>query len=105
MAIHAELKELASAEPAEDSCRLFFDGSIKTVTLTESGEMGWYVLARPVSGASKSFRRYFVQRTEGIYLRVSGPREAIALRDGMIITSVEARVRRTDSNDLRNKLI
>lgn len=105
MRVHEELRELQKEQSEiKDGTRLFHDGSIKTQTLTGSGSIGWYILAGPVQGAGFSFKRYFPTHEDGMYLNVTGVREAISIRDGMLSLLVEARVQRQQSNDLRNQV-
>lgn len=67
-----------------DGYRIFFDGSIKTATITDSLEQGWYALAKPVAGAAHGLAHLF----DGLeYLKTDGMRESIELRD-MIISEV-----------------
>jgi hypothetical protein len=104
MAVHVELRDLQrEQDDIEDGTRIFWDGSVKIKTLTPKGDMGWYVLARPVQGAKLSFRRYFNANPDGNYLRVPGMREAITIRDEMLTAMVESRVQRQLGNDLRNR--
>jgi hypothetical protein len=103
MSAHTSLLELQQDQTStEDGTRIFHDGSIKIRSLTESGELGWYVLARPISGAPVYFNRYFVSHSDGQYLKAPGMREAIEIRDAMLTAMVESRVQRQFSNDLRN---
>lgn len=103
MHAHTSLRELQQDQTStEDGTRLFHDGSIKIRSLTESGQIGWYVLARPIPGAPVSFSRYFVAYSDGQYLKTPGMREAIEIRDAMLTAMVESRVQRQFSNDLHN---
>lgn len=105
MSVHSELRELQIVQSRiKDGTRLFHDGSIKTQSLTASGEIGWYVLARPVQGAGISFKRYFNAQEDGMYLMVEHVRDAISIRDGMLASLVEASVHRQQSNDLGNRI-
>lgn len=105
MSVHLELRKLQKVQSeVRDVARLFHDGSIKTQTLTDSGQVGWYVLAGPIQGAGLSFKRYFTAQEDGLYLRAEGVREAISIRDGMLTSLVEARVQRRQSNDLKNRV-
>lgn len=105
MSVHSKLRELQRGQSEiKDGTRLFHDGSIKTQSLTDSGEIGWYVLAGPVQGAGLSFKRYFSAHEDGMYLKAESVREAISIRDGMLSSLVEARVQRQQSNDLANRV-
>lgn len=104
MSLHEELRGLLEKQrKIRDGYRLFHDGSIKTATVTDSLETGWYILARPVAGASRSFRKYFPGNAQGLFLKVEGMREGIAIRDKMLETIVESRVQRQCEMDLRTE--
>ncbi len=104
MSLHEELQGLRDRQRSiDDGYRLFHDGTIKTATITESLEPGWYVLARPVAGASIAFRRYFHSSPQGLFLKVEGMREAISVRDRMIEVVVESRVQRQFEMDLKTE--
>jgi len=104
MDLHEELRELLGKQrKISDGYRLFHDGSIKTATVTDSLETGWYILARPVPGASRAFRKSFPRNTQGLFLKVDGMREAIAIRDKMLEMLVESRVQRQFEMDLRTE--
>ena len=95
MKLHEELNALRDKQRRiKDGYRLFHDGSIKTATVTESLDTGWYVLARPVPGASRSFRNHFPGSPQGLFLKVESMREGIAIRDKMIEMIVESRVQK-----------
>ncbi len=95
MTLYEEMQALREKQRViEDGYRLFHDGTIKTATVTDSLEPGWYILARSIPGASIAFRSHFAPEPEGLFLRVEGMREAIALRDRMIEHVVELRVQR-----------
>ncbi len=85
-----------------DGHRLYHDGSIKIQSLTAKAEIGWCVIAKPVPAASPSIRKYFPQHPDGMYLKVEGIREAIALRDIIFEKMVEARVMRQNEMSLGN---
>ncbi len=82
--------------------RIFHDGSVKIQSLTDSGNIGWCVIAKPVPGASPSIRQYFSQHPDGMYLKVEGIREAIELRDAIFEKMVEARVMRQNEMAMGN---
>lgn len=104
MDLHTELRELQSSQRnIKDGYRLFYDGSIKTATVTDNLETGWYVLARPVPGASIAFRSYFPGTPHGLFLKVEDMREAISIRDKMIETVVESRVQKRFEMGLETK--
>lgn len=104
MDLHEELTRLRDRQRhIEDGYRLFHDGSIKTATITNSLETGWYILAKPIAGASHSFRRYFQQHPQGIFLKVEGMREAIALRDRMLEVVIESKIQKQYEMDLRTE--
>jgi len=104
MSIDSELRDLKRKQAnLQEGTRLFHDGTIKIHHITESGKIGWYVLAGPVPGAGIAFRNYFNKVPEGNFLVAEGMREAITIRDRMIEQMVEARVHRQQGNDLRNQ--
>lgn len=86
-----------------DGHRIFHDGSVKIQSLTESGDIGWCVIAKSVPGATHSLRQYFPQHPDGMYLKVEGIREAITLRDTIFERMVEVRVMRQNEMAMRNK--
>jgi len=63
----------------EDVYRIYPDGSIRTATLTESMNRGWYALAKPLPGAAHKYKGLFGSE----FLKVGSMREAIDLRDKM----------------------
>ena len=104
MDLHEELQALKTRQrKIDDGYRLFHDGTIKTATVTDSLEAGWYVLARPIPGASRAFRHYFPASQQGLFLKVAGMREAIEVRDRMIEAVVYSRVQREYEMDLRTE--
>lgn len=103
MSLYDNLRDLRNKQPLiTDGYRLFHDGTIKTVTLTDSLEKAWYVLAKSIPGASHSFRRHFIASSEGLFLKVDGIRDAITLRDRMYEQVVEAKVQRRIEMDTLN---
>jgi hypothetical protein len=104
MTLHEEMQALREKQRViGDGYRLFHDGTIKTATVTDSLEPGWYILARSIPGASIVFRHHFEADAEGLFLRVEGMREAIALRDRMLEHVVELRVQRQFEADLQEE--
>ena len=104
MDLHEELRALQTRQrKIDDGYRLFHDGTIKTATVTNSLETGWYVLARPIPGASRAFRHLFPASRQGLFLKVEGMREAIELRDKMLECVVHSRVQREFEMDLRTE--
>lgn len=90
LSLQDKLNTLQSVQSnIQDGYRLYSDGSIKTITITESSETGWYLLARPVSGAATVFLSFF---PDG-FLKTNSMREAIDVRDDII---------RAMSNDRRS---
>jgi len=105
MSVQTDLRDLQLRQAeVGDGYRLFYDGTIKIQSLTEMGNIGWYILARSIPGATTAFKRYFSHTPEGIFLKTEDMREAIAIRDLMMISCVEARVNRQNDNALQNPL-
>lgn len=104
MSINEELKALKFEQSTIcDEYRLFHDGTIKMASLTDSGQMGWYVVAKPIPGMSFAYRRYFKTQGDGVFLNVPTLREAVSLRDMIFTAIVEARVHRRIENDISNQ--
>jgi len=99
MKLFEDLANLKKAQATtDDGYRLYCDGSIKTATVTDSLELGWYCLASPIPGAFNMFRTYF--KCE--FLKTEGMRESIALRDKMFEVAIESRLRRINEMSLTN---
>lgn len=82
MNLHQKLEALgAGQDRIPDGYRLYYDGSVKTATITESFETGWCVQAGPIPGAAALIQSCF---SEDKYLKVDDLRSAIALRDRII---------------------
>lgn len=104
MSVHEELSSLQGEQrDISDGYRLFHDGSIKTATVTDSLETGWYILARPVPGASRLFRRFFPGKPQGLFLKAESMRAAISIRDQMIEMIITSKVQRQFEMDLRTE--
>lgn len=94
MKLHEQLIDLAERQDGiTDGYRLYSDGSIKTATVTDSLEPGWYALASKIAGANV-FHRFFPATERGRFLKVDGLREAISVRDALLSKVVESRVQR-----------
>jgi len=101
MGMIQKLKELNKEQKkVADGYRLFHDGSLKIKTLTDSGDVGWCVIAKLIPAASPSIRSYFTQHDDGIYLRTQGLREALEVRDLILIQMTESRVTRQNETGL-----
>ena len=105
MKLHEELKELRSKQrEINDGYRIYHDGSIKTMTITDSEEEGWYILARPIRGASVIFRKYFPTTPQGSkFMMTKDLREAIRIMALMLEMVVESRVNRENETSLRTE--
>lgn len=104
MSIYNTLQKIRNEQNIiKDGVRIYSDGSLKIETLTEKGDMGWYLLAQPIAGAKVAFMKYFGYTKDSEYLKISDMRNAISIRDDMLHTIIEARVHRQISNDLLNR--
>lgn len=100
------LKYIGSMQsPSEsDSCRLFYDGSIRTRTPTPSGAEGWLLIAGKIHGAGPMFAHFFVVNP-GQYLKVRDLRQALELRDQMLIEATQDRTLRAMKATVRKEYI
>ena len=103
MDLHEEFRELRENQPsADDGYRLFHDGTVKTARITSSLETGWYVLAGSIAGVSRAFRHYFPSSADGLFLKVGGMRQAIAIRDKMLEVATYTRIQREFEMSIQN---
>lgn len=101
MSICDRLKTLEREQGAiKDDVRIYSDGSVKIKTLTENGDIGWYILAPPIAGSKIYFMSYFGAAE---FLKISDMREAITIRDGIFESVAENRFYRKISDDLKNR--
>ena len=103
MDLHEEFRELLKRQSSIiDGYRLFHDGTVKTARVTDSLETGWYVLAGPIAGVSRAFRHYFPASADGLFLKVEGMRQAIAIRDKMLEVATYSRIQREFEMSIQN---
>lgn len=82
----------------QDGYRLYKDGSIKTITITESLETGWHRLANSVPGSAALIYPFFPNE----FLKTDSMREAIAIRDEIIKYMADTRSLSSDSGSAPN---
>lgn len=98
MNLHQELETLIAGQAnIQDGYRLYYDGSVKTVTITESLDTGWCVQAGPIPGAAALIQSCF---SEDKYLKVDDLRTAIALRDRIFTFVYESQWKRKRYTDI-----
>lgn len=96
-----ELQRLSDSQHTiEDGTRIHSDGSIRTETVTLSGDAGWRVVAKPIPGVSPKISKFF---EEG-FLVVEDIRLAIDLRDQFLMAIVEEKTIRSMEQVIRNRM-
>lgn len=84
-----------SQSPSQpDKCRLFYDGTIRTRSLIPGGGEGWFLLAAKIPGAGPMFTNFF-NGNEERYLKMRDLRQALELRDQMLIEATQEQTLRT----------
>lgn len=102
--LREQLRYLGSIQsPSQtDRCRLFYDGSVRTRSLTLGEGEGWMVMAAKIIGAGPMFSHFFVNNDEK-YLNTRDLRQALELRDQMLIEATQERTLRTMKQTVRKE--
>ena len=106
MNLREQLRHLANSQSSTytpDKCRLFYDGSIRTRTVTESGGEGWLLMAAKVPGAGPMFGHFF-SGNDARFLSARDLRQALELRDRMLIDATQERTLRTMRKIVRKEV-
>jgi hypothetical protein len=105
-ALRKKLKHIATSQSTsqDDNCRLFYDGSIRTRTLTLGGGEGWLLVGAKITGAGPMFGHFFRENEER-YLAVRDLRQALELRDQMLIEVTQERTVRTMRKMVRREVL
>ena len=105
MKLFEELRDLSNRnwKLPDNGVRIFYDGSIRTLTITGSGRQGWYIVATGIPGAAQIIGRYFPGKlSEERFLNMPDLRRAVKLRDKILVQVTESKARRMAETDLRN---
>lgn len=96
-----ELQRLSDSQHTiEDGTRIHSDGSIRTETVTLSGDSGWRIVAKPIPGLSPKISEFF----EDGFLVVEDVRLAIDLRDQFLMAIIEEKTIRSMEQVIRKRM-
>lgn len=104
-AVRQKLRYISGSQGAEvDGCRIFADGKIQIRTPTAQGGEGWMMVAAHIPGAAPMFG-YFFDSAPGRFLKVRDLRQALEIRDQIIIEVTQEKTLRTMKKSVRKDLL
>lgn len=103
--LREKLRYISSSQGAEvDGCRIFADGKIQVRTPTVDGGEGWMMIAKHISGAGPMFGHFF-ESAPRRFLKVRDLRQALEIRDQMLVEATQDRTIRTMKKSVRKDVL